>query len=266
MKSLPENALLGIVVLGFLAFLGLLGSNLLASFTGTPEEEHHAPAHHSDDMTKEEYGYEVFKASGCMGCHNLEIEVAADEGTIWEMQGGILGPSLNNVAVRWRNDRENLTEKIINPAASLPNSYMPSFAHLSEEELDALVSFLLTLDGSRQPEVTYAEPKDVSRFTQAQIDAGLELFQSQGCIGCHSATTIDLPLTGGAIGPNLSYEAHRDRSDEWQKEHLQNPHSVYVMGEPNTQVICSVSNCMLSYSSLSDEQLNNLVAFIQSLQ
>jgi cbb3-type cytochrome oxidase cytochrome c subunit len=203
-------------------------------------------------LAPQEIGEVVLKTQGCRACHNLDL------------QGGVLAPSLHNVAARRSADW--LREKLIDPQASVPGTYMPSFAHLRGEEIDGLVAFLGTLTPQRPgPDRTGTAsieiPTDAQgqpRFTPAEVERGKELFQSQGCIGCH---TINGIAAGGQIGPNLTHEALRLRTDEWQLRHLINPVSVYVLGEPE-----GISWIMPSYRQLSEEDLKALVAFLQSLK
>jgi mono/diheme cytochrome c family protein len=216
----------------------------------TPEPSHPQPGY--PEFSPQELGQIVFKTQGCTACHNLDL------------QGGVLAPSLHNVAARRSADW--LRERLIDPHASVPGTYMPSFAHLRGEEIDGLVAFLGTLTPQRPgPDSTGTAsieiPTDAQgqpRFTPAEVERGKELFQSQGCIGCH---TINGIFQGGQFGPNLTHEAQRLRSDEWQLQHLIDPLSVYRVGDPT-----EIPWLMPAYRQLSPEDLKALVAFLQSLK
>ncbi len=236
-----------------IAYLASEAWSLWQSFQPLPAESR--PHEPSDDLrrTPEQTGWIVFKAQGCLACHNLDLV------------GGALAPSLDNLGVR-RGDANWLREKILNPHASVPGTYMPAFRHLSERELNGLVEFLKTLTPKRQsPDntrtATIEIPKDEPgqpRFSMVQIERGKELFRAQGCLGCH---TINGLYEGGIVGPNLTHEALRKRTDEWQLRHLIDPLSVYVVGDTP-----GVPWIMPSYRQLSEDDLWALVAFLQSLK
>lgn len=219
------------------------------------------PAHNEEALERStnypglaprEIGGFVFKSQGCIACHNLDLA------------GGVLAPSLDNIGVR--RDAAWLREKLRDPHASVPGTFMPSFSRLSHEEIEGLVAYLGTLTSGRSgPDnagtATMEIPKDEQgqpRFTMADVERGKELFRAQGCMGCHSINGI---TEGGQIGPNLTHEALRLRTDEWQLRHLINPVSVYVLGEAE-----GISWIMPSYRQLSEEDLKALVAFLQSLK
>ena len=57
---------------------------------------------------------------------------------------------------------------------------------------------------------------------------------------------------GGAVGPDLTVEGTRGRTNEWLIGHFKNP-SAYVHG-----------SVMPAFSNLTDEQLQALTAFLQN--
>ena len=65
---------------------------------------------------------------GCKGCH------------VFEKSGGSLGPSLDNVGNRL--DLSQIRQKLVDPKQTNPNSRMPSYAYLQEEQLQEIVRFL----------------------------------------------------------------------------------------------------------------------------
>lgn len=222
------------------------------SYNAVPNEGVREPSTNYPGLAPKEIGASVFKSQGCLACHNLDLA------------GGVLAPSLNNIGVR--RDAAWLREKLRDPHASVPGTFMPSFSRLSNEEIEGLVAYLGTLTPDRPgPDnagtATIEIPKDEQgqpRFTMSEVERGGELFRAQGCIGCHSINGI---AAGGQIGPNLTHEALRLRTDEWQLRHLIDPVSVYVLGEA-----AGISWIMPSYGRLSEEDLKALVAFLQSLK
>jgi ubiquinol-cytochrome c reductase cytochrome b subunit len=77
------------------------------------------------------HGKEVFVGNHCDSCH-----VVAG-------QGNSVGPELTHVGSRLTADR--LTAQIHNPQSLNPNTNMPAFDKLSDDDLKALVAYLLTL-------------------------------------------------------------------------------------------------------------------------
>ncbi len=79
--------------------------------------------------------------------------------------------------------------------------------------------------------------------------AGMGLFKSNGCAACHRIGGI-----GGSIGPDLSGEGIKGRSGQWLKDQLRNPKS----HDP--------TSIMPSFTSLTDEAINQLVEYLLSLK
>lgn len=251
---IAANALLALATLGILAFAGTEAWTLVQGFI-TPEAHRPLEAPHLSEyegMSAEEIGAAVLQSQGCLSCHQRDL------------QGGIVGPSFSHVGVRW-SDPERLRTQIRNAHELYPSSYMPSFAHLTDQEIDGLVAYLGTFNGQREGPANTGEaqieiPTDNQgdpRFSEAMVERGQQLFTQQGCVGCHAINGI---APGGNQGPNLTYEGRRGRSDEWQLQHLKNPLSVYVEGEPQG------SWAMPPYNSLPEADLKALVAFLQSLR
>jgi mono/diheme cytochrome c family protein len=247
-------ALLILLVLLFLADRGLtLWEGLIAPAATSIERGLKPTDRGYVGLTAEEIGTLVLQAQGCLACHNLDL------------QGGVVAPSLDNVGIR-RNEGW-LRDKVRDPHEKLPGTYMPAYAYLNDEELEGLVTFLRTLTPARPSPDNTGEaqieiPTDEQgqpRFTVDQVERGKLVFQQRGCIGCHAINGI---APGGPVGPNLTHEALRKRTDEWQLQHLINPVSVYVAGE----LPQGATWIMPPYGQLSREDLEALVAFLQSLK
>ena len=79
------------------------------------------------------------------------------------------------------------------------------------------------------------------------IAYGRALYHQEGCFMCHQ-----LDGQGGKVGPDLSYEGTRGRSDAWLLGHFRNP-PAYTPG-----------SIMPSFRNLTPKQLEALVTFLQS--
>lgn len=248
-RTIFANIVLTLVVAGVLYFVVTQAIALWESFSATPSGAGRAA---KPDiyfgMSPVEIGRLAFTTQGCLSCHNVDLK------------GGVIGPSLDNVAAR-RADPAWLRDQILTPPKVVPNSLMPIFPELSDREVEGLIAYLHTLDPSQrakdnQGPVQLSPPPGVSI---ALVKRGEELFKMGSCVGCHTINGV----SAGTFGPNLTHEAARLRTDEWQFKHLKNPLSVYVAGEPDP----TVSWLMPSYGQqLPLEDLQALVAYMQSLK
>jgi mono/diheme cytochrome c family protein len=93
-----------------------------------------------------------------------------------------------------------------------------------------------------------ADSNDPPAAPAESIDRGRQLFETQGCTACHKING-----KGGVVGPDLSDEGSKGRSDQWLKTQLRSPK------EHNAQTV------MPSYARLSDQQIDDLVAYLSSL-
>jgi mono/diheme cytochrome c family protein len=98
---------------------------------------------------------------------------------------------------------------------------------------------------SADPPATAGDPSPLS----ASAQAGKKLFDTLGCMGCHTVNG-----QGGSVGPNLSNEGNSGHSDQWLATQIRNPRK----NDPQT--------IMPPYNSLTDQKVNNLVAYLQSLK
>jgi sulfur oxidation c-type cytochrome SoxX len=85
--------------------------------------------------------------------------------------------------------------------------------------------------------------------SSADAQKGAELYKAQGCAACHKISG-----QGGVAGPDLSDEANKRRSADWLAAQIRNAKA----HDPNS--------IMPPYPSLSQEQVENLVAYLLSLR
>jgi nitric oxide reductase subunit C len=76
-------------------------------------------------------GVEVFADNGCSACHMI--------GGV----GGTSGPPLDRVGAQ--HDRQWHIEHLKDPQSVVPNSAMPSYGHLGQEDIDALADYMMSL-------------------------------------------------------------------------------------------------------------------------
>ena len=129
---------------------------------------------------------------------------------------------------------------------------MPSWqSNLSETDSWKLARFIhdlprLNAATGAQP----APPQTPPSSEPAKADSikyGKILYKQEGCFTCHQ-----LDGDGGAVGPDLTVEGTRGRTDEWLIGHFKDP-SDYVHG-----------SVMPAFSNLTNEQLQALTTFLQN--
>lgn len=76
-------------------------------------------------------GQKVYQSQGCSNCHMINSI------------GGTTGPDLTHVGNR--RDRVWLLSHFKDPKAYVPNSAMPSYKHLSDQELNDLTDYMVSL-------------------------------------------------------------------------------------------------------------------------
>ncbi|GEM_PF-6013790 len=108
------------------------------------------------------------------------------------------------------------------------------------------------------------EPTTTPGLSPEQRDLALAVIERMGCGSCHTLQAAGLDLRG-QVGPDLTKQGARGRTDEWLRRQLLDPTSIpdgeVVPGFEGMQVV------MPSYDRvLSDEEVEALIAFLQSLK
>lgn len=233
-----------------LFYVGGQASSLITGLWPSYPKEIETPADPYAQLSLVQIGQRIFEKQGCQSCHQVDLI------------GGTLGPALSNVGVR--RSEAWLQQQLLDPQEAVPGNYMPSYAYLSQLERDSLVAYMRSLNQDRQGldtghgDVPQAllDAVPLPRRDGALIEHGRQLFASNGCTACHMING-----QGGTIGPNLTREGLRHRSDEWQKQHLKDPLSVYMDGPT-----AGIQWPMPGFARLAEAELDALVAYLQSLR
>jgi mono/diheme cytochrome c family protein len=124
---------------------------------------------------------------------------------------------------------------------------MPSWkSTISDTGTWQLVQFLRALPRLESASKSAIAPVE-EKSKEELIAYGRTLYRQEGCFGCHQ-----LDGAGGKIGPDLTVEGTRGRTDEWLIGHFKDP-TKYVPG-----------SIMFSYKNLMEDQLRALTTFLQS--
>ena len=119
---------------------------------------------------------------------------------------------------------------------------------VSEEDTWKVVDFIRALPKeSRIRAAAQQKETVVSKSQSGLINYGRNLYRQEGCMGCHQ-----LDGEGGKVGPELTNEGTRGRSDEWLVGHFKDP-SAYTPG-----------SVMPSFNQLTEDQLHALTVFLQN--
>ncbi len=76
-------------------------------------------------------GKQLFQQNKCIECHTINGK------------GGAVGPNLSNVGAR--RSRDYIIQQIKDPKSHNPNTQMPSFKDLTDQDIKDLVDYLASL-------------------------------------------------------------------------------------------------------------------------
>lgn len=184
----------GIITLSVIGYLspGFAQTPLLPSDKAAAETTGEAPSVPDDSIRR---GEQVFRTSGCSGCHAVAGE------------GGTIGPELSAATLAGR-DRQWLAAQIRTPKSHNPDSVMPAYTGLSGQEVEDLVSYLLSLgrggdtvrpkakarevekaaapaaEARKETNLPMALPAGPAAYVIGGADHGAELFKRH-CSSCH---------------------------------------------------------------------------------
>ncbi|MDD2338059.1 MAG: cytochrome b N-terminal domain-containing protein, partial [Geobacteraceae bacterium] len=131
-----------------LAILGLIGLTLAGHYSNPTGEQGAAesPVSASSEQSMDVgLGKALFQSQGCTACHMVNGS------------GGNVGPDLSGEGEKGRS-REWLRTQIRNSKTHDPQSIMPTYDALKEQQVDQLVTYLLSLTGSSTAVSTGATP------------------------------------------------------------------------------------------------------------
>ena len=114
---------------------------------------------------------------------------------------------------------------------------------------------------TEEPQISTTPPQTGN--SQAQVELAKQVITTQGCGSCHMIQSAGFELSG-QVGPDLTNQKARNRSEEWLRTQLTNPTEI-----PDSEVAegyAGMQSVMPSYASLSEEELNALIALLMNLE
>lgn len=218
-------------------------------------------------MPPAELGRLIWEGKGaCKSCHSLDGTRLI--GPSWLKLYGREGKSADGKT--YLVDENYLREAILEPNKMIVEGYapnlMPSYAgQLTDREIEAVIAFIRTLDGTGAPEPAVEVAKVEDTFdpaTATPVERGKYLYNTKLCNTCHS-------LDGSkVIGPTFKalYGSQRkfvdgstaDADDSYIKESIL---------EPNARVVEGFAPVMPPYvGQLDDAQIADIIEFIKTVK
>ena len=148
-------------------------------------------------------GMELYQTVGCVACHSIDPNTAAQE--TWKDSNPDIPDSISSVhfpGLRRKYTEASLAAFLIDPLKIRPSGRMPRIP-LSEPEACDIAAYLIS-DSSAPSEI-----KPVNESERSAIDAGKEQFQLLGCAACHSVKINGNRLTSLLRAPSLKQLARR---------------------------------------------------------
>ena len=128
---------------------------------------------------------------------------------------------------------------------------MPSWkSSLPDNDIWSLVEFVRNLPGTNAAAANAQAGQESGRGAESQADLvayGRTLYRQEGCFTCHV-----LNHEGVKVGPDLTVEGTRGRTDDWLVGHFRDPGKY------------SPGSVMPAFVNLNEVQLRALTAFLQS--
>ncbi len=201
-----------------------------------------------------EKGRTLFLEKACWGCHTIEGISSSSQ-----------APELTDAGGKFTY--EYLVESMLDPSANIDNSKMPTFDWIHEDETVAALAIYLKgqqkdrLRSGDSAPLGYTKPEsNVARIVEPSVAAGRSLFAGApykgsvakgGCVNCHAFRTSDGDLSGGSIGPELTWSM-RNRGREYVKDHIVNAR-LHV-----------ADSIMPTFKDYNDAELESLVSFLST--
>ncbi len=180
-------------------------------------------------------------AQSCALCHGTDGHARTDLGR------GMYPPAMDLTSPHAQHWTDAELFWIIQNGVRLTG--MPSWKRtISSTDTWKLVHFIHNLSRLNAAAAAQAAQQAATLKTEAELVAyGKTLYRQEGCFMCHQ-----LEGEGGKVGPDLTVEGTRGRTEEWLVGHFKDP-PAFTKG-----------SMMPPFKNLTEEQLRALTAFLQS--
>jgi cytochrome c oxidase subunit 2 len=220
-------------------------SHMLAKLEVVPRAEYDRWLNDKSEETKmasmspAELGKKLYAEKACIGCHSLDGSNMS--GPSWLKLSGREEVLADDTKVKV--DENYLRESILNPNAKVvkgygPPSVMPAFeGQLKDNEVDGLIAYIKTIDGSQKAEVKAEPAKDEKALADmTPVERGQKIYKEKLCITCHSldGSKVVGPTFKGVYGraEKMQGGAAITVDDAYLKESIYEPAAKIVEGYP----------------------------------
>jgi mono/diheme cytochrome c family protein len=201
-------------------------------------ERNQNPLPDTDEVVKQ--GQQIFLQS-CALCHGTDGHGRTDLGQ------NMYPPAMDLTSPHAQHWKDAELFWIVQNGVRLTG--MPSWkSNISESDTWKLARFIHNLPRlAAAPPATPEQAPAATRPEAELIKYGKTLYRQEGCFMCHQ-----LDREGGKVGPDLTLEGTRGRTNEWLIGHFKDPPAY------------SPGSIMPPFKNLTDEQLQALAHFLQS--
>jgi cytochrome c oxidase subunit 2 len=231
-------------------------------------------------------GKGLLQKHGCLGCHSLDGSPMV--GPTFQGIGGREVTVVSNGETRTITcDRDYLERAILDPNADIVEGYppaMPPYAgRIPDEDMTGILDYLVSLKSGQQPaepatgdkaeaahetkeKVAPEEPAapEASAEPSSPVERGEALAGKNGCLGCHS--------TDGSkrVGPTFKgfWGSERTVTIDGQETTLaaDDSYLIKALREPSVHIVQGYPPAMPPYPNLSDEEIQDLKAWLETLK
>jgi mono/diheme cytochrome c family protein len=219
---------------------------LLTEFIDQDDPEGEATETFPADPDSYDKGLALFNEHNCKGCHNLTAEGVSKN----------MAPDLMHIGKKkvyeidfYQSDIEKtlqsyLYNKIKYPDQFLEKALMPDFG-FSHENIDALTTALLSMNGESVPDKLMVMPENVTSYQPEGVFR--EIIERYNCLSCHV-----IHGNGFFLASDLSNQGSRVHED-WLRDFFEAPYQIRpILAErmPNFYMTDEELEMLLLYSSL----------------
>lgn len=248
----------------------------------------------------ESQGRAIYLQEGCWYCHSQYVRpVVADQnmnfgpvsvaGDYVFRQPATLGSERTGPDIMWVGDRLPAAawhiQHLIDPRSVSPGSIMPSYSYLSDQQLEAVTAYLLSLNSKPETAAppttegggtaaTPVPPPSVALLSDDELAKGdpvkgESVFASQACAACHQVTGTAAPVCPNlsAIGNQAAtiieeagYAGQATSGLQYLNESIVNPGAFIVSGFNDGVMPNNFA------TTLSQEQIVDIVAYLNTLK
>lgn len=230
-------------------------------------------------------GEGLLQKHGCLGCHSLDGSPSVGP-SFQGISGRQVTVVANGESRTLTCDRDYLEKAILDPGAEIVEGYpaaMPSYAgRIPEEDMTGILDYLVSLKGEGKVGQTTEDKSEESESTKEEaheeeastpststepagpVERGEALATQNGCLGCHS---ID---GSKRVGPTFKgfWGSERIVTRDGQETTLvaDEDYLIKALREPTADVVQGYPPAMPPYPGLSDEEIEDLRAWLESLK